>query len=41
VKRSRKYEVAQRGAVVVEIVQSPILAQTKKRSDKSGRKGDR
>lgn len=41
VKRSGKYEVAQRGAVVVEIVQSPILAQTKKRSDKSGRKGDR
>lgn len=41
VKRSGKYEVALRGAVVVEIVQSPILAQTKKRSDKSGRKGDR
>ena len=41
VKRSGKYEVALRGAVVVEIVQSPILAQAKKRSDKSGRKGDR
>ena len=41
VKRNGKYEVAQRGAVVVEIGQSPILAQTKKRSDKSGRKGDR
>ncbi len=41
VKRSGKYEVALRGAVVVEIVQSPILAETKKRSDKSGRKGDR
>ena len=41
VKRNGKYEVALRGAVVVEIVQSPILAQTKKRSDKSGRKGDR
>ena len=41
VKRSGKYEVALRGAVVVEIAQSPILAQTKKRSDKSGRKGDR
>ena len=41
VKRNGKYEVAQRGAVVVEIVQSPILAQTKKRSDKSGRKEDR
>ena len=41
VKRSGKYEVALRGAVVVEIVQSPILAQTKKRSDKSRRKGDR
>ena len=41
VKRNGKYEVALRGAVVVEIVQSPILAQAKKRSDKSGRKGDR
>ena len=41
VKRNGKYEVALRGAVVVEIVQSPILSQTKKRSDKSGRKGDR
>jgi hypothetical protein len=41
VKRNGKYEVAPRGAVVVEIAQSPILAQTKKRSDKSGRKGDR
>ena len=41
VKRNGKYEVALRGAVVVEMVQSPILAQTKKRSDKSGRKGDR
>lgn len=41
VKRNGKYEVALRGAVVVEIAQSPILAQTKKRSDKSGRKGDR
>lgn len=33
VKRSGKYEVALRGAVVLEIIQSPILAQTKKRSD--------
>ena len=41
VKRNGKYEVALRGAVVVQIFQSPILAQTKKRSDKSGRKGDR
>ena len=41
VKRNGKYEVALRGAVVVEIVQSPILAETKKRSDKSRRKGDR
>ena len=41
VKRNGKYEVAQRGAVVVEILQSPILAQAKKRSDKSGRNGDR
>ncbi len=41
VKRNGKYEVALRGAVVVEMVQSPILAQAKKRSDKSGRKGDR
>ena len=41
VKRNGKYEIALRGAVVVEIAQSPILAETKKRSDKSGRKGDR
>ena len=41
VKRNGKYEIALRGAVVVEIVQSPILSQTKKRSDKSRRKGDR
>ena len=41
VKRSGKYEVALRGAVVVEIVQSPILSQTKKRKTESNRKGDR
>ena len=41
VKRNGKYEVALRGAVVVQIFQSPILAQAKKRSDKSGLKGDR
>lgn len=41
VKRSGKYEVALRGAVVVEIVQSPILSQTKKRAAESNRKGDR
>ncbi len=41
VKRSGKYEVALRGAVVVEIVQSPILAQAKKRKTESNRKGDR
>ena len=41
VKRNGKYEVALRGAVVVEIAQSPILAQTKKRKAVSDRKGDR
>jgi len=41
VKRNGKYEVALRGAVVVEIIQSPILAQTKKRKAVSDRKGDR
>ncbi len=41
VKRNGKYEVALRGAVVVQIFQSPILAQTKKRKTESNRKGDR
>ena len=41
VKRSGKYEVALRGAVVVEIVQSPILAQAKRRKEKSTSKGGR
>ena len=41
VKRNGKYEIALRGAVVVEIVQSPILSQTKKRKAESNRKGDR
>ena len=41
VKRNGMYEVALRGAVVVEIVQSPILSQTKKRKAESNRKGDR
>ena len=41
VKRNGKYEVALRGAVVVEIVQSPILSQTKKRKTESNREGDR
>ena len=41
VKRNGKYEIALRGAVVVEIFQSPILSQTKKRKAESNREGDR
>ena len=40
VKRSGKYEVALRGAVVVEIVQSSVLSQAKSRK-KSSKKGGR
>ena len=41
VKRSGRYCIAQRGAIVVEIMQSQIIAGTRKTADKQQRKGDR
>ena len=41
VKRGGRYCVAQRGAIVVEVVQSQIMAGTRKTADKQQRKGDR